>query len=136
MKYTINDFSKRIGDVIVAQGQYETDGKLNINHSSILTKLIQEAGKCNRYSSDLFYSWEYILQKLKDKEISDSETFLFGFRENGVDGNGYILARFENACMYGDLYRKIYRLDITSFKDALDYDEIKMQLYEVNNSPL
>ena len=60
-------------------------GKWEINYSSILTKLIQEAGRwCEYYASDLFIIWHNIDKNLDDGAM-DTEQFVFGFRKDGVD---------------------------------------------------
>lgn len=60
-------------------------GKWEINYSSILTKLIQEAGRwCEHYASDLFIIWNNIDKKLDDGTMG-TEQFVFGFRSDGVD---------------------------------------------------
>ena len=68
-------------------------GMYNINYSSILTFLIQCAGRiCNRYASDLFVTWHKIYACLNDYSY-DGGTYLFGFREMGVDSNTFLLSR-------------------------------------------
>ena len=61
-------------------------GKWDINCSSILTKLIQEAGRwCERYASDLFITWKYNIDKKLDDGTMSTDQFVFGFRNDGVD---------------------------------------------------
>lgn len=58
----------------------------SINYSSILTKLIQDAGRlCDNYASDLFIDWQCeIVQPLEKGELK-SKTYIIGFRQNGVE---------------------------------------------------
>lgn len=107
--------------IIEAQGR-----DFDINYSSILTKLIQECGRlCESYASDLFITWNSIVQKLKDKTMETS-THLFGIREMGVDHNEFVLMRYNNYTHARHEYRKIYRLNI-----IIDDDLIRMELYEI-----
>ena len=100
----------------------------DINYSSILTKLIQECGRlCESYASDLFITWNGIVQNLKEKTMGTS-VYLFGIREMGVDHNEFILGRYNNnGCYAKHEYRKIYRLNI-----IVESDLIKMELYEID----
>lgn len=93
-------FSKGVGSVVSVKGSAafrESGGnRLEhfVNYSRILTILIQEAGRvCADYASDLFISWESLLdeaeKKMKEKADFTLTTF-FGFREQGVDGPFYI----------------------------------------------
>lgn len=122
-------FSKSIGLTICADGSAtyrKNDGnRLEhfVNYSSILTALIQEAGRvCVNYASDLFISWESLLdeteRKMKEKEDFMITTF-FGFRDQGVDGPFYINEKISDEKTYGDPYESIYRLDINA-KHSVD----------------
>ena len=108
--------------VIEAMGR-----NFNINYSSILTKLIQECGRlCESYASDLFITWNDIVQKLKENTIETS-VYLFGIREMGVDHNEFILSRYNNDGYHAKHeYRKIYKLDV-----IVEGDSIRMRLYEI-----
>lgn len=118
------DFSTKTYDskVIEARGR-----DFDINYSSILTKLIQECGRlCESYASDLFITWNGIVQKLKEKTMRTS-VYLFGIREMGVDSNEFVINRYNNYGSYArHEYRKIYRLDI-----IVEGDSIRMELYEI-----
>lgn len=123
--YTIEkDFSRMAyrSDIVEAYGR-----DFNINYSSILTKLIQECGRlCESYASDLFITWDGIVQKLKEKTMETS-VHLFGIREMGVDHNEFILSRYNNnGCYAKNEYRKIYRLNV-----VVEGDLIRMELYEI-----
>ena len=123
--YTIEkDFSRMTyrTDIIEAYGR-----DFDINYSSILTRLIQECGRlCESYASDLFITWNGIIQKLKEKTMGIS-SYLFGIRELGVDSNEFVINRYNNYGSYArHEYRKIYRLDI-----IVEGDSIRMELYEI-----
>lgn len=128
-KTNMDGFKKTcFGKTIEADGQIIC-GKPSINLSSILTVLIQEAGRwCRSYASDLFIYWSS-LQKHVDEGTIESGSHLFGFRETGVDDEGTIFHKYAN---YGYTpaheYRAIWRLDINV--DTED-NKISMALYEV-----
>ena len=119
------DFStkKYNSKVIEAYGR-----NFDINYSSILTKLIQECGRlCESYASDLFITWNSIVEKLK-AETMETSAYLFGIREMGVDHNEFVLMRYNNYGYHArHEYRKIYRLDV-----IIDGDQIRMELYEID----
>ena len=88
---------------ITAFGEKRSCG-VCINYSSILTKLIQEAGKyCTHYASDLFIEWEYILRAM-DRGTFEGGTWIFAFRDMGVDSS----VEEENKTYY----KAIWQLDI------------------------
>lgn len=114
--YTVEDF--RINDyawkIIHEEGRWSNySGKFDVNYSSILTKLIQEAGRyCESYASDLFIDWSTIDEHLREADFPGG-TFLFGFRQMGVDGNTFVLSRYNNNGKYARYeYRSLWRLDI------------------------
>lgn len=131
-EYTINDF--RVNDYAYKpmtdsgrMGYYS--GRYEINYSSILTRLIQEAGRfCESFASDLFIDWESVLDFIKEHDGAEIDTaFLFGFRQYGVDHLEYVLSRYNQS---GDKaqynYRSLWRLDVKA-----DGDEITMTLGRV-----
>ena len=125
--YTIDDFKPEsvytYSEGILSYAWNEP--KWDINDSSILTKLIQEAGRwCENYASDLFIDWQTIDQKLKDPEYTGGK-YLFGFREMGVDHAPYILFHF-NHNGRSEYYRSIWCLEIT-----VEDQNMKMQLGRV-----
>lgn len=101
--------------IYIADGDTtEWSDEIDINYSTILTKLIQEAGRyCEHYASDLFISWNLIEQSLRDGTI-ESGVEMFGFREMGVDHLGFIYSRAWNDYRnFEKEYRSIWKLDIT-----------------------
>lgn len=122
-RITINDFKMEsvlftAGGCWVNAHQYyngtSEEDKFEINYSSILSFLIQRAGGiCKHYSSDLFITWCYIYDKLKDLHYK-GDKILFGFREMGVDSNAFVLSRcnnYEINGMYNEI-KELYVLDI------------------------
>ena len=122
-EYTVNDFTfndyawKPITDT---GRRSSSSGAYEINYSSILTRLIQEAGRyCERYASDLFIDWSCVLDWISSADAGDEKSFLFGFRENGVDHDAFVLSRFNGSyCCPEKEYRSMWRLDIST-----DYDD-------------
>ena len=125
-KYTIENFKVNRGKVIEESGYFSTySQKYDINMSSILTKLIQEAGRwCEFYASDLFIDWEAVERGIKSSSEDRAEfsaSYLFGFRQNGVDHDRYVFTRFNNeGYSANSTYRSLWRLDLTA-----DGDEMK-----------
>jgi len=121
-EYTVNDFTfnEYAWKPITDEGRRSSySGKYDINYSSILTRLIQEAGRyCERFASDLFIDWQSVTEWIDGAEPGQEKTFLFGFRENGVDHDAFILSRFNSYCCPEKEYRSIWRLDIST-----DYDD-------------
>lgn len=131
MKVTnINSFRKIDAQrTITATGQVGDDGKVEINYSSHLTKLIQEAGRwCSYYASDLFLWWNAMLKTLAADHSSAS--YLFGLRESGVDSADEIIRQYQAAGhVMSDRYRAIWRLDVEVNEDGR---RVEMLLYEVH----
>lgn len=132
-EYSLSDF--RVNDYaykpITASGYRSSySGKFEINDSSILTRLIQEAGRfCESFASDLFIDWNGVQRWIENAAaaVDDSAVFLFGFRQMGVDGNSFILSRYNGGayvCPEKE-YRSMWRLDIHAG------EEIKMTLGRV-----
>ena len=100
----------------------------SINYSSILTKLIQYAGRyCESFASDLFIIWQYEVEKRLKNPYLDSYSVTFGFREMGVDHEVsddpemQIVTKNDKKNSY--YYRKITTLDV-----EIKGEEIKMTL--------
>ena len=70
----IKELREILNGTIRENGSYSpSKGKWEINYSSILTKLIQEAGRwTERYASDLFLGWKEIDEILSNPEFSHS----------------------------------------------------------------
>ena len=126
-EYTIGDFTFRGNSNIEEHGRFSFySGEYEVNTSSILTRLIQEAGRfCERYASDLFIDWKsvekYLGKKLDPSVAEERMTFLFGFREDGVDHDTFVLSRYNSGsydCPRAE-YRSIWRLDILKTDDEV-----------------
>ena len=96
--------------VIEADGRYLSYmDSVDVNDSSIWTRLIQEAGrKCDSYASDLLIDYDSYKRDLPEL-VKRKENFrwLFGFRQTGVDHAGFIEART------GEPYISKFALDLT-----------------------
>lgn len=103
--------------------------KYDINYSSILTKLIQEAGRlCDCYASDLFISWNEIEKSLKIHEKS-KEVFLFGFRKMGVDHKEWVMNRINGiSCGGSKEYRSLWCLEVEKDKEKITMDLSEIML--------
>ena len=103
------------------------DASLEINYSSILTRLIQEAGRvCESYASDLFLTWTGMMRKFSDYR-TESESFLFGFRRGGVDHTEWVISNAEKGATSN--YYSIWRLDIKIKDIDSCRKDVDMELY-------
>ena len=113
--FTTSDFKEKTVTAWGGRARDLTwDGKAwEINTSSILTRLIQAAGRyCESYASDLFIDWKILEENLENPDYTGGR-LLFGFRESGVDGNSFILSRYNNDGKYARYeYRAMYALDV------------------------
>ncbi len=135
-EYTIEDFEfESISEK--SYGHWEQSwkdpakGMFAVNYCSILTALIQVAGRiCRRYASDLFIDWMSINKKLQDKSYNGGK-YLFGFREDGVDHAPYVLSRLNSS---GFLYsrsviKEMYMLEIKVEHNEEYPDDIDIYMY-------
>lgn len=137
---TVEDFTNYFlrGEIYNEDGQFGIDpsgtSHVELNYSGILTRLIQEAGRwCRRYASDLFIDWRSIDKKLEDGTL-ESGTYLFGFREDGVDHTEFVLSRYNRNHGSCKEYRAIWRLDITvdDSTESSYMRRVHMKLFEVD----
>ena len=87
------------------------NGKFKVNWSNIQSQLIKLAGRyCDRYASDIVIDINSISYHMSEGKIAEGETdtWFFGFRECGVDGNSYIKCR--NYEELERVYREVWRL--------------------------
>ena len=112
-----------ISGTITETGSYNPlEGKWEINYSSILTRLIQEAGRwCEHYASDLFVQWKYKIDQKLDNGTLYTNTFVFAFRDSGVDHEEW----YENHKKEHNYYRAVWFLDVLT-----DKGKIKMMLHK------
>lgn len=102
-------------------------GAYDINLSDILTKLIQYAGKyCEFYASDLFISWQHVLNIIEKAEPGNEYIELFGFRKSGVDHEEFI----RNG---SNIYRSILAVKISCFPDGNGYNTLSVKLKNLTN---
>ena len=110
-------------ETVESFGYANTHGEYDINLSSVLTRLIQEAGRyCEHYASDLFIDWQTVENAMKTTAPVVNETYLFGFRQNGVDHTEFILCKAKDSACYGDIftvYRSMWRLDFTGDRSKI-----------------
>ena len=119
----IADLRSIISGTITETGSYNPlEGKWEINYSSILTRLIQEAGRwCESYASDLFVQWKYGIDQKLDNGTLYTDTFVFAFRDSGVDSEEW----YENHKNEHNYYRAVWYLDVLT-----DEGKIKMTLHK------
>ena len=99
----------------------------DINWSSIATLLIKEAAQCTSYSSDILYDMNKVEDALKK---GTNSSFMFGFRDKGVDHKEFVSVRLEDQLTMANVYRKLYKLDITFDKKL---NSVKMDLFELKD---
>lgn len=134
MDYTMEEFMEKlrpIGKPIRADGYWSTyENHWDINYSSILTRLIQSAGRfCVNYASDLFIDWINIEKRLTEENLYTDGVYeyLFGMRKQGVDHMSYILSNVNNGKYLSDYYSELFKLTIKVVNDR-----ISMELVEVH----
>lgn len=100
---------------------FESRPAWNVNYSSILTQLIQDAGRYTEdYASDLFILWSYLIERELNNPNWQGGTYMFGFRECGVDKKETI----EYQIQYPYYYRKVRTLNV-----VIDGNNIEMELF-------
>lgn len=133
---TINDFKPIRTEVLETSGEltvnlFTGERTVSINYSSILTRLIQEAGRiCEFYASDLFIDWRSIVEALEDGTI-ETGSYLFGFRDSGVDEAQSVLYWYNETSHGLEHYSAIWKLDIDVELVAPGRERIGMKLYRV-----
>lgn len=91
-----------------------------LNMSTIFTELIKQAARCESYSSDICYEIQEIMNGISGitppetilGENGEGKTYMFGFRNMGVDHDNFIKSRLDGSpyCDVRLLYRRIYLL--------------------------
>lgn len=122
-----------IDDLKMEKVYAETEGRwsayrkcFDVNYSSILTKLIQEAGRwCESYASDLFIDWHKVDKFMEDSEFTSAK-LVFGFRKMGVDHLEFILSHLNNRNST-EYYRAVWMLEIQT-----EDGKMTMKLGKVN----
>ena len=119
----IADLRSIISGTITETGSYNPlEGKWEINYSSILTRLIQEAGRwCEYYASDLFVQWKYEIEQKLDNGTIETGTLVFAMRDSGVDKKEW----YEKHKDDDNYYRAVWFLDVVT-----DEGKITMTLHK------
>ena len=119
----IADLRSIISGTITETGSYNPlEGKWEINYSSILTRLIQEAGRwCESYASDLFVQWKYRIDQKLDNGTLETDTFVFAMYNSGVHHKAW----YENHKNEHNYYRAVWFLDVET-----NEGKIKMTLHK------
>ena len=141
--YTLEQFRAITnGRRITASGWLTADTIAKcMNYSSILTRLIKTAGRLvDCYASDLFILWRMVTAELdsvcgnamspETEMAAFSKSYLFGFREMGVDDTKTILTWYNDNQGNQGQFREIWRLDI----EINELGDIRAELYEVNKT--
>ena len=118
--YTFSDFDPKSLNTYNPMKSLKAGGQLiekpyrfsnevwQINYSSILTRLIQLAGRfCESYASDLFIYWDKFDPKKKDENYK-GEYLLLGMHDTGIDYNESVLKNYNNNIYF---YRKIVSIE-------------------------
>lgn len=115
----IEELTDIVNGTIRESGRYSiSEHKYDINASSILTRLIHEAGRwCNFYASDLFILWKYGVDNPLENGTMESTSLVFAFREFGVDSENAYNHNKDNNYHY---YRAVWFLDIDVTDGKID----------------
>lgn len=136
---TINDFKPIGTDVLETSGEltvnlFTGERTVSINYSSILTRLIQEAGRiCEFYASDLFIDWRSIVEVLDDGSV-ETGSRLFGFHKSGVDEAKSVLYWYNETSHGLEHYSAIWKLDINVEPVAPGRMSVTMRLYRAQSN--
>lgn len=106
-----------LAGTITESGSYNrSENKWEINYSSILTRLIQEAGRwCEHYASDLFILWNVLNRKLEEGTMG-TETFVFAMYDCGVHHHKEWYGLHKDVPR---LYRAVWFLDVVTCDDKI-----------------
>ena len=126
MAITVSNFVTKVGGkhydascYISGYGEAFEKQVATLNTSTILTALIQDAGRyCLCYASDLFIWWASIQKLIKKMNEKKSASLLLGFREDGVDSSDSVISSFGTGesvqrTIASYKYRSIWRIDLT-----------------------
>ena len=135
----INDFKPIGTEVLETSGEltvnlFTGERRVGINYSTILTRLIQEAGRiCEFYASDLFIDWRSIVEALEDGTI-ETGSYLFGFRDSGVDEAKSVLYWYNETSHGLEHYSAIWKLDINVEPVEPGRMSVTMRLYRAQSN--
>lgn len=119
----IAELQSIIAGTITETGSYNMlERKWEINYSSILTRLIQEAGRwCEHHASDLFIQWKYSIDDKLDNGTLETDTFVFAMYDSGVHHKEW----YESHKNKHNYYRAVWFLDVKT-----NEGKIKMTLHK------
>ncbi len=124
----IDDFRLvgNLDDVIETTGTPD-----NFNWSSHVDKLVRLAAKhTDYYASDVVISINSVENEIKNYKFEDGDkSWLFGFRDSGVDHTEWVLS----SAHVLNHYRAIWRLDISRREGWCD-GYFVLKLYRTNNN--
>lgn len=95
-EFKMKEITKSATGGFMENDPYSNYGHWDINYSDILSDLICKAGRyCKHYASDLFITWCSIKENLENPDYK-GDTYLFGFRDMGVDHTPWIQCRLDD----------------------------------------
>ena len=117
----VDELYDMLNGTVRANGCRTSGGKLVINTSDILTKLIKLAAKhCDSYASDLFIQWYDIDKHLYDGDM-ETQYFVFAFRDNGIDDKDWWESHKDDP----HYYKEVWYLSV-----VVDETKITMDLHK------
>ncbi len=141
--YTLDHFRAKTNEKRLTATGWVTAERIAqcINYSSILTSLIKTAGRLvDSYASDLFITWSAMMKELdmacanglnpETDSVTFRRSYLYGFREMGIDDGKTVLAWYNDAGGNWGHFREIWRLDINIDSTG----SIRAELYQVNKT--
>ena len=94
-------------------------GRYEINHSSILSRLIQDTGRfALLYASDLFIMWEGFIETLEAWDEDSDVTYIFGIYQSGVHDAAAVINIPEER--RHDYFRVIWGLRVKKMGDDIE----------------
>lgn len=111
--------------------QKDFEGHFSFNPSGMYTRLIKDAARCNRFSSDVLFDINTINDRIKEYTGEEEfEPIWIGFRKDGVDGTNYVLTRINDEFGYHSALSQHYfaLYSVTVEKGA--YDMWYVHMYE------
>jgi len=131
----VKDFPVLREDVAEGSVERRNDGKIRIdcNTSTAFTWLIQEAGSCRFYASDIIYDIESIKgamamigENIMDGVENEAYVHYIGIRDMGVDSNHFIYNKIDregswrlNKEKFAEHYKSLFRVTVT--EDVEEY---------------
>ena len=107
---------------------------LSVNIEDFFTKLVKNAARTNRFSSDIRYTFNEIEDQMKNFKDGDEWSPVFiGFRRDGVDGTSYVLSNMNqadgNTRIIYDRYFAFYGVDVVKEDEYTSFYKIKVHEY-------